>query len=117
MLNPPYHSAGSAIIDAAGTTQRRFVRAPQTIRATATGRRNQKGIGTAAQVPSRPAAELRTENHSAQAAGMKTADTAMTPSVAPRAIPSDRHSPRTANQSRPIPGVTFVSSTNAQVAG
>src|SRR3954466_15562154 len=117
MLNPPYQSAGSAIIEATGTTQRRFVRAPHTMRATATGRRNQKGIGTAAQVPSRPAAELRTLNHSAHAAGIKNADTAMTASVAPRAIPSERHSPRTANQSRPIPGVTLVRSTNAQVAG
>ena len=37
--------------------------------------------------------------------------------VAPAAIASERHSRRTANQRRPMPGVTFVSSTNDQVAG
>jgi hypothetical protein len=35
----------------------------------------------------------------------------------PSAIASDRHSRRTANQTSPIPGVTFVSRTKAQAEG
>ena len=35
----------------------------------------------------------------------------------PNAIASARHSRRNANHSKPIPGVTFVSRTNDQVAG
>jgi len=48
---------------------------------------------------------------------MKTAEPRKIANVAPSAIPSDRHSPRNANQSSPTPGVTFVNSTNAHVAG
>ena len=48
---------------------------------------------------------------------MITAETAMTAAVAPSAIPRFRHSRRTANQSRPIPGETLVSRMSAQTAG
>ena len=37
--------------------------------------------------------------------------------VTPRAIASARHSRRTANQTSPIPGVTFVRMTKAHVHG
>ena len=75
------------------------------------------GIGTAAQVGSRPAMDDRTLSHSSQAPGMMTTEIAMTAAVAPSAIPRFRHSRRTANQSRPIPGVTLVSRMSAQAAG
>ena len=42
---------------------------------------------------------------------------ATTPAVTPATVASDRHSRRTTNQSRPIPGVTFVNRTNNHAAG
>src|SRR5215207_6997789 len=76
MLNAPYHRAGRATMPATGTVHRRFVVAPHTTIAAATGRRAISGIGTAAHVPSRPDTVLRTVNHSDQAPGMNTADAA-----------------------------------------
>ena len=102
---------------ATGTVQRRFVWAPQTTSATANGSRTRNGIGTAAQVPSRPAIRDSTSPHSNQASGSVTKDTATIRAVAPSAMASCRHSPRTTNHKSPIPGVIFVSSTSAQVAG
>ena len=74
--SPPYHSAGSASIPATGTVQRRPVQAPQTTSATANGSRTTNGIGTAAQVPSRPAIRLRTSTHWNQASGISANETA-----------------------------------------
>src|SRR6185436_520999 len=117
MLKAPYHSAGSAIIAATGTVQRRSVVAPQTTTTTATGRRASSGIGTAAHVPSRPDTVLSTVSQSDQAFGMNTAEATMIMPVATSAVASWFHSRRTANHSRPTPGVTFVSSTNDHAAG
>ncbi len=50
-------------------------------------------------------------------AGASTKDTAAITAVAPSAIPSWRHSRRTANQSRPTPALGLVSSTNDHVHG
>ena len=74
-------------------------------------------MGTAAHVGSRPAMDVRTCSHSSHAPGMIAAETAMTAAVAPSAIPRFRHSPRTANQSNPIPGVTLVNRMSAHAAG
>ena len=104
-------------MEATGTVQRRSVRAPQTTTAIAMGSRTRSGTGTAAQVPSRPAMLTRTETQSAQAHGIIAQETPATAAVAPSAIPRLRHSRRTANQSRPMPGVTFVRSTRPQAAG
>ena len=49
--------------------------------------------------------------------GRVTKETATIAAVTPSAIPSDRHSRRTANHSSPIPGVIFVSRTSDQVHG
>jgi len=51
------------------------------------------------------------------ARGSMAIDSPTTPAVAPRARPSDRHSPRAANQSTPIPGVSFVMNGSSQAAG
>ena len=59
----------------------------------------------------------RTSIHSAQSDGLIANETATIAAVAPSAIARFRHSRRTANHSSPTPGVTFVSSTNAHVAG
>ncbi|MER3417801.1 MAG: hypothetical protein C4343_01505 [Chloroflexota bacterium] len=65
----------------------------------------------------RPAFRTRTSIQSSQAAGIATAEAAMTRAVARSARPRARHSRRTANQRRPTPGVSFVRRTKAQVAG
>ena len=51
------------------------------------------------------------------AGGRCASETATIAAVTPRAIASERHSRRAANQTRPSPGVTLVSSTKAQVHG
>ena len=104
-------------MQATGTVQRRSVRAPHTTSAIANGRRTRNGIGTAAQVPSRPATWVRTAIQSAHAQGMIAAEVATTMAVAPMAIARLRHSRRTANQMSPIPGETLVSRISAQAAG
>ncbi len=60
---------------------------------------------------------IRERTQSIHMPGAMTAETTTNAAVAPSAMASERHSRRTANHSRPIPGVTFVSSTNDQAAG
>src|SRR5450631_1532207 len=118
MARPPYQNAGRASIAATGTAQRRLVRAPQTTTTTAIGRRNHGGIGIAAHVPLvLPTLLVITPIHSSQARESTARETATIAAVAPRAMASDRHSRRTANHSRPIPGVTLVSRMSDQAAG
>jgi hypothetical protein len=116
---PPYHRAGRASIEATGTVQGRSVRAPQTTIATAIGPRIQSGTGSDAHVPVRPEPRfaVTTPIHSLHSPGARANDAATMAVVAPNAIASDRHSRRTANHSRPIPGVIFVRRTIDQVHG
>src|SRR4029078_6684853 len=84
----------------------------------ATGRRASKGIAPQMPAVFGPVEWLtRTSIHSAQSDGLVANDTATIAAVAPSTIARLRHSRRTANHSTPTPGVTFVSSTNAHVAG
>src|SRR5215203_1943488 len=113
----PYHRAGNASMLATGTVHRRFVRAPHTTTTIATGKRTTNGIGTDAHVPSLPTLAWRTSIQSSQAPGMMTAETATMAAVVPSAMASERHSPRTTNHSRPMPGVILVNRTKVHAAG
>jgi hypothetical protein len=59
----------------------------------------------------------RNAAQSNQALGDRTNESRAMPAVLAIAVASGRHSRRTANQSRPIPGVTLVRIPNAQAAG
>ena len=102
-------------MQATGTVQRRSVRAPQTTTATAIGRRTIEWDRARPPTsgPDRRWTSGR-RSHSSHAPGTIAAETAMTAAVAPSAMPRFRHSPRTANQSKPIPGVTLVNRMSAQ---
>ena len=117
IASPPYHSAGNASIPATGTVQRRFVRAPQTTSAIANGSRTRNGIGTAAHVPSRPAIRVSTSTHSNHASGRSRTTRPRSAPSPPARWTAAATRPRTTNHSSPMPGVIFVSSTSAQVAG
>ena len=78
---------------------------------------DESGIGIDAQVPPLPVLAASRSNQANQLCGISTNETATIAAVDPSAIASDRHSRRSANHSRPTPGVIFVSSTKAQVHG
>ena len=117
IAKPPGHSAGSATTALSGTVQRRFVCAPHATMTAATGRRTISGIGRAGQGGSVPACSKSIETQPIHCVGMVTSVTATIAPVTPSAIPRLRHSRRTANQMRPIPGVSFVNRTTAQAPG
>ncbi len=121
MAGPMIQSTGSAMVLATGTTQRRSVRAPQTTSAAAAARRSNSGgmshwreLLTSGPVELELIRNLTQSNH---APGAIANETAAIAAVAPSAIPSDRHSRRTTNQSSETPGVTLVSNAIDQSAG
>jgi hypothetical protein len=108
---------GMASVAATRTVQRRSVRAPQATSASAPTSRIGSGIGKCSPSGSTPTIERRATTHWPQSAGARAHETALSAAVAPSAMASDRHSLLTANQTRPTPGVTFVSRTNDHAAG
>src|SRR5438552_16432470 len=115
IAKPLSQSTGNAIQDASGTVHGRSVLAPQYRSATETGSRNQTGIGMMnSQSGARVAATTRT-THWRHRSGRSANETAAMAAVTPNAIPSERHSRRNTNHSRPIPGLTLVRRTNAHV--
>lgn len=117
IASEPYQRAGRAIMAATGTVQRCSCRAPQMTSAMPSGRRTVIGTGTAAQVPDLPALSRRTSIQVGHGDGVSAKETATMAAVAHRAIASARHSRRTRNHRRPMPGVILVRSTKDHVAG
>ena len=121
--SPRIQSTGSAMNDATGTVHRRDVRAPQMTTSAAIGMRTTSGMRMTEGVrpnpvaPPEPLFERSTSIHWVHNLGEARSLSAITRAVAETAIARCAHSRRTANQSRPIPGVTLVNSTNAHVQG
>lgn len=93
------------------------MRAPQITTSAAAGRRTSSGTGTnefglsaGLRVP--VALPMSTPIQSAHRLGAARNDALTTRPVTTSAVDSGRHSRRTANHSKPTPGVTLVSSTN-----
>ncbi len=118
IANPLTHRTGSASVAATGTVQRRSVNPPQATSAAAAGNRIHSGIGMLNCATDPPSGvEPMKATHSRHSCAFRTSETATIAPVTPSAIPSARHSRRTANHSSPIPGVTLVSSTKPHVHG
>ena len=111
------YGTGIAIAAPTGTVHRRSVRAPHATMTAPTATRSHSGPGSVHNGNVTPALSRRLSTHSNQADGMITNETRATAAVAPIAIPSERHSRRTANHSSPTPGVTFVRRMKAHAAG
>ena len=112
-----HHIAGMASHAATATVHGRSVRAPHTTSRNAAGRRIQSGMGMALGAIGLLDSAMSSSIHSRHIQGASRNDTPAMIAVAPRAMARERHSRRTANQTRPMPGVTLVSSTNDHVQG
>src|ERR1035437_6291766 len=109
---------GRAIIAAIGTTQRALERAATTVMTEAIARRGTSGSTCIAKLGSAlPELLLKTLIQSNHRFDENVNETRTMAPVAASATKRLRHSRRARNHSRPIPGVTFVSSRNEYVHG
>ncbi len=102
---------------AIGTVHGRSVRAPQTIRTIAIGKRTQAGIGTTGTGLGVETLASMNRTQSPHDPGSMTKLTPAIAPVTPSAMPRLRQSRRATNHRIPMPGPIFVRSGIAHIAG